>query len=80
MAWLADEADEHLRWRLPTGSTARAMEAYLRSDVFIAVAADPDLVGITSRDFDALERPESDHLAPVGQRVDVIDRERRLAR
>jgi hypothetical protein len=33
------------------------MEAYLRSDIFTAVAADPNLLAITSRDFDLLDGP-----------------------
>jgi hypothetical protein len=41
------------------------MEAYLRSDIFIAVAADPNLVAITSRDFDLLEGPSRITQAPV---------------
>lgn len=54
--WLADE---------PTGTYGgvyswvdrAAMEAYLASDLYQAVAANPNLAGMTSRDFAILEGP-----------------------
>jgi Putative mono-oxygenase ydhR. len=56
MAWLADE-QTNTYGGVYTWVDRDAMEAYLRSDIFNAVAADPNLVDITSRDFDALEGP-----------------------
>jgi len=56
MAWLADE-ETNTYGGVYIWVDRGAMEAYLRSDIFNAVAADPNLVDITSRDFDALEGP-----------------------
>lgn len=56
MAWLADE-QTNTYGGVYTWVDRAAMEAYLRSDIFNAVAADPNLVNITSRDFDLLEGP-----------------------
>ena len=56
MAWLADE-ETNTYGGVYLWVDRGAMEAYLRSDIFNAVAADPNLVDITSRDFDALEGP-----------------------
>lgn len=56
MAWLASEPT-NTYGGVYTWVDRTAMEAYLRSDIFTAVAADPDLVNITSRDFDLLEAP-----------------------
>lgn len=56
MAWLANERT-NTYGGVYTWVDRDAMEAYLRSDIFNAVAADPNLVDITSRDFDALEGP-----------------------
>ena len=56
MAWLADE-QTNTYGSVCTWVDRTAMEAYLRSDLFNAVAADPDLVNITSRDFDLLDEP-----------------------
>lgn len=56
MAWLADK-QTNTYGGVYTWVDRDAMEAYLRSDIFNAVAADPNLVDITSRDFDALEGP-----------------------
>jgi hypothetical protein len=53
MAWLANERT-NTYGGVYTWLDRSAMEAYLRSDIFTAVAADPDLVNITSRDFDLL--------------------------
>jgi heme-degrading monooxygenase HmoA len=36
-----------------------AMEEYAKSDLFKAVATNPNLAGITSTDFDVLEKPTS---------------------
>ena len=56
IAWLADE-QTNTYGGVYTWVDRAAMEAYLRSDIFNAVAADPNLVNITSRDFDLLEGP-----------------------
>jgi hypothetical protein len=56
LAWLAD-ARTNTYGGVYTWLDRSAMEAYLRSDIFRAVAADPDLVSITSRDFDLLREP-----------------------
>jgi hypothetical protein len=56
MTWLADE-QTNTYGGVYTWVDRDAMEAYLRSDIFNAVAADPNLVGITSRDFETLEGP-----------------------
>jgi hypothetical protein len=54
--WLADKATNTYGW-IYSWVDRPAMEAYLGSDIFTAIAADPDLVGITSRDFEVLEGP-----------------------
>lgn len=56
MAWLANERT-NTYGGVYTWVNRAAMEAYLRSDIFIAVSADPNLVAITSRDFDLLDGP-----------------------
>jgi quinol monooxygenase YgiN len=56
MAWLANERT-NTYGGVYTWVDRAAMEAYLRSDIFVAVAADPNLVAITSRDFDMLDGP-----------------------
>jgi len=56
LAWLAD-ARTNTYGGVYTWLDRSAMEAYLRSDIFTAVAADPDLVNITSRDYDLLDEP-----------------------
>lgn len=56
MAWLADE-QTNTYGGVYTWVDRAAMEAYLSGDLFTAVAADPDLVNITSRGFDLLEGP-----------------------
>lgn len=56
LAWLANEVT-NTYGGVYTWIDRAAMEAYLRSDIFIAVAADPNLVAITSRDFDMLDGP-----------------------
>lgn len=56
--WLCDEATNTYGgvylWR-----DRAAMEAFLRSDIFRAVATNPKLAEITSRDFGVLERPSA---------------------
>jgi hypothetical protein len=56
MAWLANQRT-NTYGGVYTWVDLAAMEAYLRNDIFIAVSADPNLVAITSRDFDLLEGP-----------------------
>ncbi len=56
MAWLASELT-NTYGGVYTWIDRAAMEAYLHSDIFIAVSADPNLVAITSRDFDLLDGP-----------------------
>ena len=80
MAWLADEPT-NTYGGVYTWVDRAAMEDYLHGDVFTAVAADPDLVNITSRDFDLLEGPSRTTQAiPAAAAAgrDVIDGERRL--
>lgn len=55
-AWLADE-QSNTYGGVYTWVDRAAMETYLRSDIFKAVAANPNLTNITSRDFDVLEGP-----------------------
>jgi len=54
--WLADE-QANTYGGVYTWVDRAAMETYLRSDIFNAVAANPNFVNITSRDFDVLESP-----------------------
>ena len=69
MAWLADEPT-NTYGGVYTWVDRAAMEDYLHGDFFTAVAADPDLVNITSRDFDLLEGPSRTTLAlPVALAV-----------
>jgi hypothetical protein len=42
-----------------TWATREAMDEYVKSDLFKAVATNPNLAGITSIDFDVLEEPTS---------------------
>jgi hypothetical protein len=56
MTWLAD-ARTNTYGAVYTWADRSAMEAYLHSDLYLAVAADPDLVDITSRDFELLDEP-----------------------
>jgi heme-degrading monooxygenase HmoA len=42
-----------------TWATREAMDEYAKSDLFKAVATNPNLAGITSIDFDVLEEPTS---------------------
>jgi hypothetical protein len=63
IVWVADQAT-NTYGGVYTWVDRLAMEAYLRSDIFMAIAADPDLAGITSRDFEILERPTRVTQAP----------------
>ena len=67
MAWLANELT-NTYGGVYTWIDRAAMEAYLHSDIFIAVSADPDLVAITSRDFELLDGPSRSTGAPAAGR------------
>jgi hypothetical protein len=54
--WLADEG-ANTYGGVYTWVNRAAMEAYMRSDVFSAVAANPGFANITSTDFEVLEGP-----------------------
>jgi quinol monooxygenase YgiN len=54
--WLADE-EANTYGGVYTWVDRAAMDAYLRSDVFSAVAANPSFANITSTDFEVLESP-----------------------
>jgi hypothetical protein len=54
--WLADEASGTYGG-VYTWADRAAMEAYLGGDIFTAIAADPNFVDVTSRDFAVLEGP-----------------------
>jgi heme-degrading monooxygenase HmoA len=54
--WLADERT-NTYGGVYTWVDRAAMEAYFRSDLFRAIAADPAFTDITSRDFDIIEGP-----------------------
>ena len=54
--WLADEP-ANTYGGVYTWVDRAAMETYLRSDISIAIAANPNFVNITSRDFEVLEGP-----------------------
>jgi len=54
--WLTDEATNTFGG-VYTWTDRAAMEAYLRSDTFGAVAANPGFANISSRDFEVLEGP-----------------------
>jgi quinol monooxygenase YgiN len=70
MAWLADEPT-NTYGGVYTWVDRAAMEDHLHGDFFNAVAADPDLVNITTRDFDLLEGPSRITQAlPVALAVD----------
>lgn len=55
-AWLADE-QSNTYGGVYTWVDRAAMETYRRSDIFKAVAANPNFVNITSWDFEVLEGP-----------------------
>jgi hypothetical protein len=80
LAWLAD-ARTNTYGGVYTWLDRTAMEAYLRSDIFAAVAADPDLVNIRWRAFDLLDEPSritSGLLGSPGQGHDPVDNARTL--
>jgi quinol monooxygenase YgiN len=54
--WLADE-DANTYGGVYTWVDRAAMETYLRSDLFSAVAANPNFANITSAAFDVLDGP-----------------------
>ena len=54
--WLADEV-ANTYGGVYTWADRAAMETYLRSDIFSAVAANPGFANITSRDFAVIEGP-----------------------
>ena len=58
------QGDEHIRMDLQLGGSTRPWRHTSRSDIFTAIAANPDLVGITSRDFEVLEGPTRVTQAP----------------
>jgi len=64
MVWLADKAT-NTYGGVYTWVDRLAMEAYLHSDIFTAIAANPDLAEITSRDFEVLEGPTRVTQAPA---------------
>jgi len=80
LTWLADKRT-NTYGGVYTWLDRSAMEAYLRSDIFTAVAADPDLVNITSRDFDMLDEPSritSGFARAPGHGHDPVDTTRTL--
>jgi hypothetical protein len=44
---------------LYTWTNREAMEEYVKSDLFKAIATNPNLAGVRSIDFDVLEEPTS---------------------
>ena len=54
--WVADE-ESNTYGGVYTWEDRAAMETYLRSDLFRAVAANPNFTNIASRDFSVLEGP-----------------------
>ena len=54
--WLADEAT-NTYGGIYTWTDRDAMNAFAASDLFKSIVANPNLVGITSRDFSILEGP-----------------------
>jgi hypothetical protein len=64
LSWLADQRT-NTHGGVYTWLDRSAMEVYLRSDIFTAVAADPFLVNITSRDFDLLDGRAGGGPAPL---------------
>lgn len=77
MAWLADE-ETNTYGGVSVWVDRAAMEDYLHGDLFVAVAADPDLVNIASRGFDLLERPSRVTRALPASGPAAVDTERRL--
>jgi hypothetical protein len=62
--WLADEV-ANTYGGVYTWVDRPAMEAYLRSDLFAGVAANPNFANVTSSDFEVLEGPSSITRAPI---------------
>jgi quinol monooxygenase YgiN len=62
--WLADQ-DANTYGGVYTWVDRPAMEAFLRSDLFSAVAANPNFANITSAAFDVLEGPSRITRAPI---------------
>ncbi len=62
--WLADEV-ANTYGGVYTWVDRPAMEAYLRSDFFAGVAANPNFANVTSSDFDVLEGPSTITRAPI---------------
>ena len=56
--WLANQST-NTYGGVYTWASREAMEEYAKSDLFRAVATNPNLAGITSIDFDVLEEPTS---------------------
>jgi heme-degrading monooxygenase HmoA len=56
--WLANRAT-NTHGGVYTWASREKMEEYAKSDLFKAVATNPNLAGITSIDFDVLEDPTS---------------------
>jgi heme-degrading monooxygenase HmoA len=54
--WLADR-ETNTYGGVYTWRDRQAMENYMKSELFNAVATDPNLVSVTSKDFAVLERP-----------------------
>ena len=54
--WLADKPT-NTYGGIYTWVDRAAMEAYLHSDIFTAIAANPDLMDMASQDFEVLEGP-----------------------
>jgi hypothetical protein len=53
--WLADR-DANTYGGIYTWHDRQAMEAYLKSDLFKSIAANPHLANVTSKDFAVLEK------------------------
>ena len=62
--WLADEMT-NTYGGVYTWVDRPAMEAYLRSDFFAGVAANPSFANVTSSEFDVLEGPSNVTRAPI---------------
>ena len=56
--WLANRAT-NTYGAIYTWARREAMDEYAKSDLFRAVATNPNLAGMTSIDFDVLEEPTS---------------------
>ena len=56
--WLANQST-NTYGGLYTWTNREAMEEYVKSDLFKAIATNPNLAGVRSIDFDVLEEPTS---------------------